>query len=407
MKRQHTALWIDNIAKISALAPYLDAAKSSQSSTGKKTVVTIIIYNLPNRDCSAAASAGEIACADSDCVDGINTYKTQYVDPIVEILKQYPTLTIATIIEPDSLPNIATNLGVAKCAQAEKAYRAGTSYTISSLATINNVAIYLDAAHGGWLGWNTNLRAIATIFKSVVDNAGGPGVIRGFATNVANYQPLGSTSNSADPCKFQTQGNSAIDEVHYINLLDAALNDVGITQKGYVVDTGRNGGAQTRATCANWCNIRNAGAGQRPSADTAGVTGSNKIDAFVWVKPPGESDGTSDTSAPRYDPNCSTGDALQGAPEAGKLFTAHLAVIAQNAKPALDTTAVPSGTPGNSDVPTGCSPALCVDICGKDAVKQCDCRGGVLVNVDCATENTSSIITYSISIVMICWMIFF
>lgn len=44
------------------------------------------------------------------------------------------------------------------------------------------------------------------------------------------------------------------------------------------------------------------------------------MDAFVWVKPGGESDGTSDTSAKRYDAKCGLEDALKPAPEAGSWF---------------------------------------------------------------------------------------
>lgn len=40
-----------------------------------------------------------------------------------------------------------------------------------------------------------------------------------------------------------------------------------------------------------------AGLGTRPTTDT----GNDLIDAIVWVKPPGESDGTSDTTSARYD----------------------------------------------------------------------------------------------------------
>ena len=40
-----------------------------------------------------------------------------------------------------------------------------------------------------------------------------------------------------------------------------------------------------------------AGIGTRPTTDT----GNDLIDAIVWVKPPGESDGTSDPTAERYD----------------------------------------------------------------------------------------------------------
>lgn len=48
------------------------------------------------------------------------------------------------------------------------------------------------------------------------------------------------------------------------------------------------------------------------------------VDAFVWVKPGGESDGTSDTSAERYDAHCGAEAALQPAPEAGTWFQVSL-----------------------------------------------------------------------------------
>ena len=65
-------------------------------------------------------------------------------------------------------------------------------YTLQELYSLGNVVSYLDAAHGGWLGWDNNLSAVAPIFKEVLDKAGGSKTIRGFVTNTANYQALGS-----------------------------------------------------------------------------------------------------------------------------------------------------------------------------------------------------------------------
>ncbi len=39
--------------------------------------------------------------------------------------------------------------------------------------------------------------------------------------------------------------------------------------------------------CADWCNIRGSGAGQVPTTSTAFAD----IDAYYWLKTPGESDG--------------------------------------------------------------------------------------------------------------------
>jgi len=70
--------------------------------------------------------------------------------------------------------------------------------------------------------------------------AGGVNLIRGFATNTANYQPLGSMSNTADPCQLTGQYNQAIDEVHYVNLLNNALSSAGISGKVFLIDTSRS-----------------------------------------------------------------------------------------------------------------------------------------------------------------------
>ena len=60
----------------------------------------------------------------------------------------------------------------------------------------------------------------------------------------------------------------------------------GITGKGFVIDTSRDGKAYIRASTANWCNIKGAGLGERPQAAPAPL-----VDAYLWIKPPGESDG--------------------------------------------------------------------------------------------------------------------
>jgi cellulose 1,4-beta-cellobiosidase len=74
-----------------------------------------------------------------------------------------------------------------KCQQGQSAYKAGVSYTLQQMHALGNVVSYLDAAHGGWLGWDNNLQKVMPIFKEVLDNAGGNDVIRGFVTNTANY----------------------------------------------------------------------------------------------------------------------------------------------------------------------------------------------------------------------------
>ena len=81
----------------------------------------------------------------------------------------------------------------------------------------------------------------------------------------------------------------------------------------------------------NWCNIKKTGFGEHPSANT----GDSLLDAFVWVNPGGESNGTSDSSALRYDNTCSSSDSVIPAPEAGAWFQAYLEQLVQNANPAF------------------------------------------------------------------------
>jgi len=328
------AYWIDTISRIANITKVLDGAKAQQSKTGKKVLVSFIVYDLPNRDCAAAASNGELTCADSACTEGLNTYKTRYVDPIVTIFKKYPELTIVAIVEPDSLGNMATNLNIQKCQVAENAYYNGIAYSIAELSKIPNVWIYLDAAHGGWLGWDDNRAKIAQIFQKVLSQAGGQDKIRGFATNVANYQPLGSTSSTADPCKLVSQYNKAIDEVHYVQLLSQSLQSAGITNKGYLIDTSRNGVSNMRSDCSNWCNINHSGLGIRPTSNTTS-SGLNILDAYFWLKTPGESDGTSDQGTPRYDFHCGSVDSFIPSPEAGQWNSPFFVMLVQNANPAL------------------------------------------------------------------------
>ncbi len=123
---------------------------------------------------------------------------------------------------------------------------------------------------------------------------------------------------------------AANDEVGYAEDLAKGLAAVGITGKGFIIDTGRDGRANIRTAAGNWCNVKGAGLGERPRANPA-----PGIDAYLYVKVPGESDGTSDPNAPRFDVNCASDDATPGAPQAGKMFDSYLIDLLKNASPPL------------------------------------------------------------------------
>jgi cellulose 1,4-beta-cellobiosidase len=221
---------------------------------------------------------------------------------------------------------MVTNLSVSKCSNAKSAYLECTNYAITKL-NLPNVAMYLDAGHAGWLGWPANLSPAAQLYSQVYSDAGKPASLRGLATNVANYNAwqIGS-------CPSYTQGNSVCDESSYINALAPLLKSGG-WDAHFITDTGRSGKQPTgQSAWGDWCNAKGTGFGLRPSAQT----GSNLLDAFVWVKPGGECDGTSDTSAARYDAHCGLDSALKPAPEAGSWFEAYFEQLYKNANPPFE-----------------------------------------------------------------------
>ena len=233
-------------------------------------------------------------------------------------------MRVVAVIEPDSLANLVTNLNVQKCANAESTYKACVTYALQQLSSVG-VYSYMDAGHAGWLGWPANIQPAATLFAQMYQSANSSKFIRGLATNVANYNAL--TAASPDPI---TQGDPNYDESHYINALGPMLASAGFPAQ-FIVDQGRSGQQNLRQQWGDWCNIKGAGFGIRPTTNT----GYSLIDAIVWVKPGGESDGTSNSSSPRYDPTCSLSDATQPAPEAGTWFQTYFQTLVSQANPPL------------------------------------------------------------------------
>ncbi len=357
-----TAVWLERIAAVApeeggGLEAHLDEAVAQWKRVRKRRrmAVTLVLYDLPGRDCAASASNGELPVGD------LERYKTEFIDPIAEIVgrRAYRKLRVVVILEPDSLPNLVTNMAAPACAEAAPGYREGITYAIERLSALKNVHLYLDIGGSGWLGWEHTERA-AGLYRELVEGAGGPDRIRGFATNVSGYTPVFEHFDPyADIDRHKPvidafyQWNRLTDEVAFIDAFREALGEE-FADKGFIVDTARNGWAERtdapsdrRRHRGNWCNVSGAGLGKRPQ-----VTGVPGIDAWVWIKPPGESDGTDDPDSPdeagkRYDPDCGPGkvvpgsvwpvatNALPGAPHAGEWFQAHFEQLVRNAQPPL------------------------------------------------------------------------
>jgi len=151
LERMPTALWLTTIDSVSRLPPWLDAAAAQQKKAKKPVVPIVVLYDLPNRDCSAKSSAGELDAADA----GETRYRSEFIDAIAKLFAAHPAQRIVALLEPDSLPNVATNLNVEKCRRSADVYESSSAYAISKLS-LPNVYLYLDAAHAGWLGWDGN-----------------------------------------------------------------------------------------------------------------------------------------------------------------------------------------------------------------------------------------------------------
>ncbi|HEY6475405.1 MAG TPA: glycoside hydrolase family 6 protein, partial [Polyangia bacterium] len=254
-----TAIWMSKIADLSKLPHYLADAEAQQAAGGKPVVPVFVVYDMPGRDCAAAASAGELGPNET----GEARYQKEYIDVIAGALAAHPKVNTALILEPDSLANLVTNLEKPNCATAEPIYKRAIAYAIAKLS-LPNAFIYVDAAHAGWLGWPRNIVKSYAVYKEVLTMAGGPERIRGFATDVSNYDPAKDpTAPKRDPAAAPN------DEMGYVQDLAKGLPTVGITGKAFVIDTGRNGVPNVRTAPGNWCNIKGAGLGERPQAAPA------------------------------------------------------------------------------------------------------------------------------------------
>ncbi|OPG05806.1 hypothetical protein B1L11_34505 [Microbispora sp. GKU 823] len=335
--------------------------------------IQIVLNDLPDRNCTHPVSNGDFSVTS----DGLNRYRTEYVDPIAEILADpaYQRLRIVAIVEPDFLPGLLLPAATTRCAavQASGAYPAAVRYALTRLHAIPNVYVYLDASHHGVVGHPDNFGRAAGLLASIAGAAGGgPSLVHGFTVNVANYGALVEPYFTALMGKNSrwVGGNDYVDELSFAQAFRKRLIMAGFASDiGMVIDTSRNGwGGPYRPTrtstsgdlnrfvdesrtdrrhsVGNWCNQAGAGLGARPAAIPAAG-----IDAYAWIKPPGVSDGSSvNVTSPdgiRPDPMCDPtyyaqaaggyvpSGALPYAPPAGQWFGAQFQQLLANAYPPL------------------------------------------------------------------------
>jgi cellulose 1,4-beta-cellobiosidase len=380
---QPTAVWLDSIAAVHGtpggamgLAAHLDAAlvQAAGQPAGRSTVVQLVIYNLPGRNCARMASTGELGPTE------LARYKAEFIDPIAAILARpaYAGLRIVTVVEPDSLPNLVTNTGTRPAATvlcdtmaANNGYVDGIGYALAKFGAVPNVYNYLDVSHHGQIGWLDNAEPTTTLMLRAAQASGSTVAnVRGFATNTANFAAVEEPFIPVNALTRQSRWidfNIFNDELTFARSFRTRLVAAGFGSNiGIVIDTSRNGWAgpdrplgpstspdlntfvnqsriDRRISKANYCNQVGAGLGERPrAAPTADVH------AYAWIKPPGESDGHS-VSIPGigFDRMCdptytgpprggiSPSGALAEAPVAGAWFPAQFQQLMQNAFPPL------------------------------------------------------------------------
>lgn len=205
-------------------------------------VPVLVAYNIPQRDCGSY-SAGGLGSPDA--------YRTW----IRAFAAGIGTRAAVVILEPDSLSLLSC------LSAADRSTRlALLRDAVGVLEAQPGVSVYLDAGHSSWID---AAEMAARLVEAGIAQA------QGFALNVSNFRVTGEL-------------------VSYGRDLSARVGG-----KHFVLDTSRNGlgpGAD-----GQWCNPSGRALG--PTPRTSG-TADPTVDAYLWIKRPGESDGTCNGGPP-------------------------------------------------------------------------------------------------------------
>ena len=204
-------------------------------------VPILVAYNIPNRDCDQHSSGG----ADS---------ATAYRAWIAQLARAIGDAPAAVVLEPDALAGMSC---LSRSGRAERL--ALLRDAVTRLSALPETAVYIDAGNSDWV----SAGRIARRLKAAgIDRA------RGFALNVAGFEPTEHATAFGRAVSRRTGGARFV--------IDTSRNGVAIGAAG--VGSSRGG---------EWCNPPGRALGELPSTDT----GDPLLDAYLWVKRPGESDG--------------------------------------------------------------------------------------------------------------------
>ena len=234
-----------------------DVAAATSVAVAAGGMPVFVAYNIPQRDCGGLSGGG-------------STVASAYQTWITQFAKGIGTRRATVILEPDALA------GIDCLSPTDQQTRFNLlAYAVRAFEASGTVAVYLDAGHPGW---QTAQTMASRLSKAGITMA------QGFSLNVSNF------IFTRDNVSYGTQ-------------------IAGLTGgKHFIVDTGRNGLGPTADY--QWCNPAGRAIGDWPNT-SPGVA---YVDAFLWIKTPGESDG-----------------ACNGAPAAGTWMPEYALGLAQRA----------------------------------------------------------------------------
>jgi endoglucanase len=236
-----TAVWLADDHRVASRVRSLTQRAARAGATP-----VLVAYHIPGRDCGRY-SAGGAASA--------NAYRG-WIRAFARGIGRHRA---AVILEPDAIAQAASGC-LSASARADRL--ALLRFAVDALTARPRATVYLDAGNAGWV----RPSRIAGLL-------GAAGVSRadGFALNVSNFYRTAPT-------------------VRYGRALSRRLGGAH-----FVVDTSRNGNGPSSARGdRRWCNPPGRALGRDPTTNT----GSGLVDAYLWVKEPGVSDGSCRSGAP-------------------------------------------------------------------------------------------------------------
>ncbi|MEU6668005.1 glycoside hydrolase family 6 protein [Streptomyces sp. NPDC046727] len=311
----------------------------------------LVAYNVPGRDCTQYSSGGAASSA---------AYR-QWIDAFAAGIGDNRA---TVVVEPDGLALLPKDCGPSTDPTGDltAARIADLAYAVRTLKAKPRTAVYLDAGNVQW-------RAVGDIAQRLLD--AGVRYGDGFALNVSNTHPTEHNARygtwiakcmwfatdgpeqargHADWCASQYYSSAAPNDGAPGNSVSSADpttwrwtdawfgQNVGTPSadelRHFVIDTSRNGrGAwapepgKYSGDPEAWCNAPGRGLGPRPTADT----GVPLVDAYLWIKIPGESDGScTRNTGGTIDPEYGIVD-----PPAGAWWPDQAHTLARNAVPRL------------------------------------------------------------------------